>query len=155
MKPLLIVTVILAVILVAVFTLLKRTTPGKTTTSLGTPSDIQGHIENLMNSKNEYAFLIITVQGTADFIQLTGDKSGTQLDLPLITERQKELEQSFRETAKELGLDVIVNKGSDGSDFLDINIHDSSKGIAKISIIFMESLFNITSSSKLAFEYDL
>jgi len=140
---------------VAVFALLKRTSPGKTTSSLGTPTDIQGHIENLMNSKNEYAFLIITVQGTPDFIQLTGDKSGAQLDLPLITERQKELKQTFKETANELGLDVIENKGADGSDFLDINIHNSSKEIARISIVFMERLFKMTSNSKLAFEYDL
>jgi len=155
MKPFLIITLIVAVILVAAFALLTRTTPGKTTTSSGATSDIQGHIENLMNSKNEYAFLIITVQGTLDFIQFTGNKSGVQLDLPLITERQKELKQSFKETAKALGLAVIENKGADGSDFLDINIHESSKEIAEISAIFMERLFNITSNSKLKFEYDL
>ena len=155
MKPLSIITVILAVILVAAFAWTTRTTPVKTTTSLGTTSDIQTHIDSLMNSKNEYAFLIITLKGTLNFIQFTGDKSGAQLDFPLITDRQKELKKTFKETANELGLNVIENKGADGSDFLDINIHDSSKEIAKISIIFMERLFNITPNSKLEFEYDL
>ena len=124
-------------------------------TSIGNVDSIESIIINLMKSTNEYAFLIIKIHGTEDFIQFTGDAKGVQLDLPLITDRQKDLESAFRSAVNELNLKVIENKGSDGSRFLDIDLNGNAFEITNIVKIFIEKLFNVNSSTKLVFEYDI
>ena len=108
-----------------------------------------------MKSTNEYAYLIIKIQDSEDFIQFTGDAKGVQLDLPLITERQKELETAFWHVSKDLNLKVVENKGSDGSRFLDIDLNGNAFEITNIVKIFIEKLFNVNSGTKLVFEYDI
>ena len=124
-------------------------------TSIGNVESIESIIKSLMKSTNEYAFLIIKIHGTEDFIQFTGDAKGVQLDLPLITERQKELETAFWHVGKDLNLKVVENKGSDGSRFLDIDLNGNAFEITNIVKIFIEKLFNVNSSTKLVFEYDI
>ena len=125
------------------------------TTLDGNIDNIEGMIEGLMNSSNEYAFLVIKIHGTEDFIQFTGGPEGVQLDFPLITDRQKNLESTFKRVGRELNLIVIENKGSDGSRFLDIELNGNASEITEIITKFIGNLFNVSSSTKLAFEYDI
>jgi len=142
------------VVLISVLILLFFGSSDETKSELGNISDVGKHLDSLMKSSNEYGLLIIEVQGTENFIQFTGSKNGVQLDHPLITDRQKELESSFKDVANHLALTVIENKGSDGSTFLDVDLKGNSSEIAIIVIKFMERFFKINTNSRLVFKYD-
>ena len=147
--------ILIALILIAFFSFNFLSKSNDSATSIGNVENIENIIENLMKSTNEYAYLIIKIQDSEDFIQFTGDAKGVQLDLPLITERQKELETAFWHVGKDLNLKVVENKGSDGSRFLDIDLNGNAFEITNIVKIFIEKLFNVNSSTKLVFEYDI
>ncbi len=147
--------ILIALILIAFFSFNFLSKSNDSVTSIGNVQNIENIIENLMKSTNEYAYLIIKIQDSEDFIQFTGDAKGVQLDLPLITERQKELETAFWHVGKDLNLKVVENKGSDGSRFLDIDLNGNAFEITNIVKIFIEKLFNVNSSTKLVFEYDI
>lgn len=147
--------IILALILIAFLNLNFSKKPNNTVISIGNVDSIENIIENLMKSTSENAFLIIKIHGTDDFIQFTGDAKGVQLDFPLITDRQKNLESAFRSAGKDLNLKIIENKGSDGSSFLDIDINGNASEITNIVKKFIGKLFNANPSTKLEFEYDI
>ncbi len=115
----------------------------------GNLKDIENYINRLMVSDNDNSFLIIGISGTEDFIQFSGDNKGVQLDFPLVTDRQKELESHFRQSAKKEGLKIIDNTGSDGSFFLDIDINGSSAEITKVISALLKRVFGVTESSTL------
>jgi len=94
--------------------------------------DIPPYVARLMRSKNAYAFLIITIAHSDDFMQLTGDESGVQIDFILVTARQRGFEDKIREVAAREGLEVFENHGSDGARFLDIYINGESREVAAV-----------------------
>lgn len=113
---------------------------------------MQARLEGLMASSGQDSFLVVTVKGTEDFIQFTGDQTGVQLDFPLVRARQKIMEPSFRETAKKLGVTVVESEGSDGSRFLDVNIEGSPSEVRQVSSAFLAKFFHVTDDSDLEFE---
>jgi hypothetical protein len=117
----------------------------------GKLGDINDHLKKLMYSDEDGAFLSISISKTGDFIQFTGDRKGVQLDLPQITERQKELHTKFHTIAKEMGLVVIKNDGADGSQFLDINIHGDLTKVTDIVSKFIKQLYEIEEETDLIF----
>lgn len=124
-------------------------------TEIGNTDNIEGLIKKLMKSTNETAFLRIQIQDTEDFIQFTGDATGVQLNLPLITDRQKSLGPAFSEVGAELDLQVIENEGTDGSKFLDIDINGNETEISNTVQKFIGKLFNANPSTKLVFEFTI
>jgi hypothetical protein len=88
----------------------------------GTVADAPAYVNALQESPVPDAYLIIEVRGTPDFLQLTASPEGSELDMPLITQRQRMLEPRFRSVATDLGLAVRERRGSDGSRFLDIDL---------------------------------
>lgn len=118
---------------------------------LGSFDDIKDNIEKLMQSTKDDSFLIITVHGTEDFVQFTADEKGVQLDLPLITERQKTFENRFKEICLKSNLKPIVHTGSDGSRFLDVDIEGTPTDIAKTIQAIIEDLYSVDQCGKLEF----
>ncbi len=121
----------------------------------GSLKDIETHLRKLMNSDNDYAFLIIEISGTDDFIQISGDKKSVQLDFPLATDRQKNLESKFKQIAKQHNLDVVNSNGTDGTRLLDINMHGSPSEVAKASIRFMKGLFGVSENTEIDFQLNI
>ena len=146
MKIILIITLI--VIGVVIYIHFRST---ETNSVPGKLSDINDHLKKLMYSDEDGAFLAVTISETSDFIQFTGDKTGVQLDLPQITERQKELSSKFHNIAKEMGLVVINNEGTDGSKFLDINIHGDLSLVTEIVTKFITDLYEIKEETDLIY----
>jgi len=120
----------------------------------GSKKDVVVYVDRLMRSLSEYAFLIIGVGHNDDFIQMTGDRNGVQLDFPLITPRQKMREALINDAARNEGLSVVENLGTDGSRFLDIDVEGSSKRIAVISCRMLERLFAVDDNTVLSFSFD-
>jgi hypothetical protein len=116
---------------------------------------IKSYVEQLIRtSPGDGAFLVITVNGTEDFLQMTGDTSGVQLNFPLITARQMSMESNIRAVAERNGFVLVENKGSDGSRFLDINLSANASEAARVSEILLREVFRVADATKLDFEGD-
>ena len=121
----------------------------------GRLKNLEENLSKLMGSNNGHAFLIVEVSGTEDFIQFSGDVKGAQLDFPLVTDHQKEMEAQIRQSAKNQNLAIIENKGSDGSRFLDIDIDGSPSEIAEISKGLLVSIYGVNESTALMFQLEI
>jgi len=117
----------------------------------GKLGDINDHLKKLMFSDEDGAYLAVTVSKTGDFIQFTGDRTGVQLNLPQITERQKEFNKRIHTIAKDMGLIVIKNDGTDGFQFLDINIHGDVTKITEIASKIIKSLYDVEEETDLIY----
>jgi hypothetical protein len=116
--------------------------------------EIPGYVDRLMRSGNEYAFLIISIAHSDNFLQMTGDESGVQLDFPMVSPRQQTFEEKIRAAASRERLDVIENFGSDGSRFLDVNINGESQHVAAICSKLLREVFSVSGETELIFEHD-
>ena len=117
-------------------------------------NELEQHIDLLMHALNDRAFLIISVSGTDDFLQLTGDTQGVQIDFPLITDRQLTLESKIRLAAEAEGLEVVENKGSGGERFLDIDIEGDAVEVARVCRVLLRNVFGAEDGARLEFEGD-
>jgi hypothetical protein len=115
--------------------------------------DIRLYVARLMRANDACAFLIIKIPPD-DFMQLTGDESGVQVDFPLITARQRGFETKIREAASRANLEVIENSGSDGSRFLDLNVNGAPDHVAAICSKLLREVFSISGDVELMFEHD-
>jgi len=147
--------VIFAIIVLGTFLLVRSKQNQEIPKIKGSLNELEENISKLMGSNNDNAFLIVEVSGTEDFIQFSGDDKGVQLDFPLVTERQKEMEAQIRQSAKNQNLAIIENKGSDGSRFLDIDIDGNPFKIAEISKDLLKNIYGVNESSTLMYQIEI
>lgn len=147
--------VIFAIIILGAFLLVRSKQNQEIPKIQGSLKELEENLSKLMGSNNDHAFLIIEVSGTEDFIQFSGNDKGVQLDFPLVTDRQKELEAQIRQSAKNKNLLIIENKGSDGSRFLDIDIDGSPSEITEISKGLLKNIYGVNESSILMFQLEI
>ena len=123
---------------------------------LGLPKPVPSLKESirwLLTSQDSDAFLVISISGTDDFLQMKPAGSGVELDYPQITERQKELRAEFERVCQNLRLPVRISHGSDGSQFLDVDIKGSEEEITSAVRTMMVELFGFTDTQELEFEF--
>jgi len=149
--------ILLAALVLLVFVgawwLAKSSRPARTVSlnCAGTDQELERLIAALMNSTQQ-AYLIATVSGTDDFLQMTGGPTGVQIDFPLITPRQQGFESTIRQAATVRRLKVKENRGSDGSRFLDIDVTDDSRAIAQICRTLMRDVYSTSHDTVLQYE---
>ena len=71
----------------------------RTKSERGRVFDLLPNVDRLMRSAAPCAFLIIELADSGDFLQLSGDRSGVQVDFPQVTPRQRSFEKRIREMA--------------------------------------------------------
>jgi hypothetical protein len=121
---------------------------------MGNLSSLQAYIESLMRTKSDDgAFLIVTLSGTEDFLQLVGDAAGVQLDFPLVTGRQLSFEAAFRVVAEREGLIIDEVKEGD-SRFLNINLSTNPAEVSRITRTFLQDVFRVNATTNLEFELE-
>ena len=118
--------------------------------STGTIVDLEGHIQRVMRSSPE-AFVIVEVNPEGDFVQFQGDSKGIRLDFPQSTARQRALKGSVLASLCSLHLELIENKGSDGTVFLDCDINGDSGYISSTLTKFLAYVFQVSEASPLKF----
>jgi len=119
---------------------------------LGTISDIQKNIEGLLSSNDEKAFLIITVTNTNQFVQFSAYDKIVQMDFPMIKDEQKDRRQKITEFCKSLGLELTVNIGTDGSEFLDYDLSGTPNEITSTIAQIISKVFNVSPTTELSFQ---
>lgn len=119
---------------------------------MGKLANVDCEVRRLLGThSDDGAFLIITVEGTEDFLQLVGDARGVQLDFPLVTGRQMSFEAAFKAVAQGEGLSVVEN--SDGSSrFLDIHLNSDVHEVSRITKVFLQGVFRVNDHTELLFE---
>jgi hypothetical protein len=115
--------------------------------------DLAPYVDRLMRSSNPYEFLIIKIVHSEDFMQLSGNPSGVQVDFPLITPRQLSFEEKIKRVAGREGLEVVETHGSDGSRFMDINLNGESRVIAAICSKVLREVYSVSGDAELLFEH--
>ena len=117
----------------------------------GELSRIRPHLEALLTNPKNLATLIIQAVDGEEFVQFTGGIGGVEMDFPLITEPQRAREAAIRRFITEHGHRVRVTFGSDGSQFLDIDLPADASMIAKLTERVFTDLFGLSSSITLRF----
>lgn len=123
-------------------------------TKLGTVSDVDEYIYNLMTTHNNNAFFIAQVHQSEDFLQFSGNSNVVQLDFPVITERQNELKLKFKEIAERMQLTVIESTPTADALFYDINFDGKPEQVSLKVKEFMTEFLNLSENTELKFSYD-
>jgi hypothetical protein len=121
----------------------------------GTVSDLDGAFGSLVNSTVTDSFLVVTVQGTEDFLQFYPDKGNIFLDFPVITARQKAVEPLLLKSAERLGVTIEETFGSDGSRFCTAKIGGSAEEAASVTTELLEELFGASRQSALVLSLNI
>jgi hypothetical protein len=122
---------------------------------MATISDLESYVDRLIRAAaTDSAFLIVTVTGTEDFVQLIGDVDSVDLDFPLVTSRQIGFESKFRSIVEVEGYPLVENKGDDGARFLNVELPLSASEVARITEVFLNELFGVGQRTELDFEGD-
>lgn len=127
--------------------------PRRTHRITGSAAELELRISHLMHSGRQ-TFLIVRIAGTKDFLQLTATKDSAQIDFPLITDRQRELEPKIRQAAADLGLDFGETRGSDGGRFLDCDLRGTSLEVAEVCRQLLTRVFGMPTDGPVAYESD-
>ena len=114
--------------------------------------DIKPAISALLESTADDAYLVIGIAGSNDFVQMSGYLGTAELDFPQLTDRQKQLRPKIEKVCGELGLDLVVNVGSDGSEFLDYELPKSADEIARIVRSILSLVYEANDQTGLEFE---
>jgi hypothetical protein len=109
-------------------------------------------VQQLLISRSPDAFLIVSVAGTDDFLQLKPTNDGVELDLPQITERQREVRNAFERVCEHLDLPLTINHGTDGSEFLDVEIRGPESEIIPVIRRFLTEVFGFADTQELSLE---
>lgn len=112
---------------------------------------IEAAISRLLAANKEGAFLIISVDQSDDFIQFTASPDAVELDMPLVTDRQRQIASKLRDACAKSHLEVIANTGSDGTQFIDCLITGSVGDISKNIRQILLDIFDVRNDSELSF----
>ena len=115
--------------------------------------DLPIYVDRLMRSNGPYAYIIINIVHSEDFVQLSGSASGVEVDFPQITPRQRSFEEKIRGVAGREGLEVVETHGSDGSRFLDLNVNGESRVVAAICSKVLREVYSVSGDVELLFQH--
>ena len=116
--------------------------------------ELRDYVERLLSAPGDGAFLIVTVAGTEDFLQMLVCGEELQIDFPLVTARQRALEPKIRAVAGGEGLAVEEVSGSNGAHFLDMYLEKDARRVARVCRTFLREVFGAGEDAPLEFKGD-
>jgi len=112
---------------------------------------IRPHIDALLTNPKNLATLIIQVLDAEPFVQFTGGIEGVEMDFPQITDLQRSREQIIRQFIADHGHKIRVTFGSDGDQFLDIDLPPDARMISDLTEKVFTRLYSLAPSVTLRF----
>ena len=116
--------------------------------------ELRDYVERLMRAPEDGAFLIVSVTGSEDFVQMIAGGEDLQIDFPLITDRQRGFESKIRAVASSEGVAVEENEGDDGAHFLDMYTEKDTEHVTRVCRSFLRDVFGAGEDARLEFESD-
>lgn len=83
----------------------------------------------MMESSKKRAFVIAKAHGTNDFVRFSNYMKSVELHFPLMSDRQKNMEETFTSIAKEMNLKVAKRRAG-GEAFLDIYLKGTAAEVS-------------------------
>ena len=123
-------------------------------TAVGTFDDLPRYLLALQQSKEPYAFLVVTVSGTEDFLQFMYEDDTLIIDFPLATPRQQGLESAFRSALVAHNLEPIDLTTSTGQRILDAKLPLSNSQAADVIYQLFSAIYGTSQSAELIFNWD-
>ncbi|MDX1515225.1 MAG: hypothetical protein R3288_00215 [Woeseiaceae bacterium] len=117
-------------------------------------SDIKPAVAAMLENESEYAYLVISVVDSEDFLQIWGPKGTAELDFPQITDRQKALRPKIEEVCSSLGLEQTIVTSDGGLQFLDYSLPLDADRIDRILRRILRDVFGVSDDVQLEFEVD-
>ena len=114
--------------------------------------DISPAIAGLLKSSAEDAYLVVSISGTGDFVQLGGYLGTAFLDFPQITARQQDLRETIESVCSDLGLTLEITVASNGAEFLDYPLSGSASEMAAIVEQVLIRVYGVVPGTALEFE---
>ena len=118
----------------------------------GTLADLDWYLAKLMSTSTPWECLVVRIVGTEDFFQYSTDKTELQLDLPLITDRQKELQPLAESVLREFGQEPYITKASLGDRLLDCDLKGTRHDYTTVSMAFAKRVFGIVDETPVTFD---
>jgi hypothetical protein len=116
--------------------------------------ELRDYVERLTSTAGDGTFLIVTVAGTEDFLQMLVCAEKLQIDFPLVTARQRALESKVRAAASGEGLLVEEVVGSNGAHFLDVYLEKDAGRVTRVCRTFLREVFGAREDAPLEFNWD-
>jgi hypothetical protein len=111
-------------------------------------TDLGSQLEKFVSAPDQ-PFLVIAAEGTPHFVQFShaGDKA--IMDFPLITDDQRSRADSIRRFAAKNGLEVELTSGTDGSEFIDMDVTLEPALLARLVNDAFATVFGIAKLDRL------
>jgi hypothetical protein len=120
---------------------------------VGTTAEMAPYIERLLKTKpTDAALIVMTVQDSDDFIQLTVSKEGIRLHYPIATDRQEQMAPAMREALKAAGCTVDEDSADDVI-FLEAVLGGDEASVTKALTGILRDAFSIGADTKLVFDH--
>jgi hypothetical protein len=112
-------------------------------------SDLPDAFQTLLDSELADAFVVVTIEGTEDFLQFYPHRGSVVLDFPVVTARQRGLEARFLGATEQLGLATTALEGENDARFHVVRIGESPERAAAICTELLLQLFDAKATTPL------
>lgn len=102
----------------------------------------------LLNGTPKPRALILETGKDGPFVQFAHD-STLYANFPLVTERNRELESLFKEKISDHGLSIRREVGSDGAQFLEVDLPENSDQAATVAQLILIDVFGLDPSARI------
>jgi hypothetical protein len=108
-------------------------------------------LERLAQTPGHQGTLVIQVVDAEPFVQFTGGAAGIEMDFPMITTAQRERKESLRRFFEARGLRTRATFGSNGGEFLDVDVLPDPARLTDITTTVLTDVFHVSRSAQLQF----
>lgn len=120
--------------------------------SSGKFAHLQEKFDRLNGGEPSMASLVVNLNDSpGDFIQFSVRDAKVEIDFPLFTDRQKDLESDFRKICTDSELPIEETTDPEGNRILHANLGSDPAELSRIAGVFLRQLFDANEDSWLDF----
>ena len=141
----------MAAIAVGFFALLRYGT-GPTLRAQGVSGDVLRYLIGLERADSAYAFLVVYVRDDRDFVQIRYAEKTFEINYPLFTEHQRQLEPRVRQALTAIGLEPTASRLGEGR-ALDAGAEGPPERVAELVGRLLQAVWGVEATTPLGFQW--
>ena len=119
----------------------------------GTTAEMAPYIERLLKTNSsDAALIVVTVQDSDDFVQLTVSEAGIRLHYPVATDRQQQVAPAMRTALKTAGC-TVEEESADDVTFIEAVLDGDGSSVTQRLTGILRDAFNVGPETKLVFDH--